>query len=417
MANKIADSREQTNEEVRGCTPLPLLLRTLWAGSGICFGLMVVLAYVEYRMGYPQPHYNPLGGARYEDLMELLPAYRTVHTAGFFTGQERVAYPPLTAVLFAMVYATGHAIGLYVTTTFAWLAAALWGVRRALLKRGICVRTATLFPLTLLLASFPIPGLFVRGNIELFLWMAASLGIWAFLRGRHDTAGVLWGLAAAMKLYPVVLLALLLPPRKWRAFVIGVATFIGSTMLSARWLGPTMREALLGSLHNVFGYQGLRVSQWSLHELMANHSVFGLAKFVAMVAGLPLAKLTLPYYACGAVVLGVAFFGRLWKMPVANQLLALTVFMVMLPPVSYFYTLVHLYAPLVLLVFVALQAERAGVRVPGLKLTMLLFLPLLSTYMLFSYPRIFVYGGLVQGAVLLWLFGCAVRFPFEVKTV
>ena len=144
---------------------------------------------------------------------------------------------------------------------------------------------------------------------------------------------------------------------------------------------------------------------------MANHSVFGLAKFGAMISGVPLAKLTLPYYACGAVVMGAAFFGRLWKMPVANQLLAVTAFMVMFPPVSYFYALVHLYAPWVVLVFVAMDAERRGVRVPGLKLTMLLFVPLFATFMLFTFPRVYLFGGLVQAVLLVCLFLCAVRFP------
>jgi hypothetical protein len=142
---------------------------------------------------------------------------------------------------------------------------------------------------------------------------------------------------------------------------------------------------------------------------MANHSVFGLVKFFAMVSHVSLAKLTLPYYACGALVMGVALFGRLWKMPVANQLLAVTAFMVMLPPVSYFYTLVHLYAPLVVLVFVAIREDRAGVRVPGLAL----FLPLLATFMLFTFPRVFLFGGLIQGGMLIWLFACALRYPFR----
>jgi hypothetical protein len=151
--------------------------------------------------------------------------------------------------------------------------------------------------------------------------------------------------------------------------------------------------------------------------LMANHSVFGLAKLMAMVTHMPLAKLTLPYYLCGAVVMGVAFFGRLWRMPVANQLLAVTTFMVMFPPVSYFYTLVHLYAPLLMLMFVAIRAQRAGVQVEGLRLTMLLFLPLLATFMLFSFPRVLMFGGLVQGGVLVWLFICALQFPFDVGRI
>jgi len=400
-----------------GSVALPRVLRMFWVGSLAAFGLMVVVASIERAMGYSHFHYNPLGGARYEDLMEFPPVYRLVHTAAFFegVGDSRVAYPPLGAVVYALIYATGHAIGLYVTMMAVWLSVGVLGVRRELTRLGIGGVTATLFPLTVVLVSFPIAGLLVRGNIELFLWVIAATGVWAFLRGRDDAAAVLWGLAAAMKLYPVIFLALLLPRRKWRAFGVGVATFAGATMASLMWLGPTMGVALRGSLRNVFGYQGERVSQWSLHELMANHSMFGLAKLAAMISGVPLAKLTLPYYTCGALVFGVAWFGRLWRMPVANQLLALTAFMVMLPPVSYFYTLVHLYAPLAVLVFVALDAGKAGVRVPGLTLTMMMFVPLCASFMLFTFPRVFLFGGLVQGAMLGVLFLCAVQFRFSAE--
>lgn len=395
------------------CVPLPPLLRMFWVGSGAAFVLMLLVAYVEYRMGFSKWHYNPLSGPWFEDLMEFPPVFRLVHTAAFFdgVGDSRVAYPPLSAVLYAALYGTGHAVGIYLATAAAWLATSVWGVRRELMRRQICARTALLFPLTVALVSFPIVALLQRGNIELFLWVIAATGTWAFLRGRDDAAAVLWGLTAALKLYPIIFLALLLPRHKWRAFAAGVATFVGSTLAAMAWLGPTMGVVWHGSLRNVFGYQGYRVGMWSLHELMANHSVFGLAKFGAMISGVPLAKLTLPYYACGAVVMGAAFFGRLWKMPVANQLLAVTAFMVMFPPVSYFYALVHLYAPWVVLVFVAMDAERRGVRVPGLKLTMLLFVPLFATFMLFTFPRVYLFGGLVQAVLLVCLFLCAVRFP------
>ena len=112
--------------------------------------------------------------------------------------------------------------------------------------------------------------------------------------------------------------------------------------------------------------------------------------------------------------MGAAFFGRLWKMPEANQLLAVTAFMAMFPPVSYFHTLVHLYAPLLVLLFVAIHADRAGVRVAGLQRTVLLFVPLLAPFTLFLFPRVFVFDGLVQAALLASLFGCAMRFPFAV---
>jgi len=173
-----------------------------------------------------------------------------------------------------------------------------------------------------------------------------------------------------------------------------------------------------GSMRNVFGYQGVRVRQWTLHELAANHSAMGLVKVAAMIAGAPLERLTLPYYACGAAVFAWTFFARLWRMPVANQLLAVTAFMVMLPPISYFYTLVHLYAAWVVLVFVAARAERAGpggtrVRVPGLAAVLVLLVPLFGSFMLFTFPRVLLFGGVVQAALLVGVFGCAVRFPFN----
>jgi hypothetical protein len=154
------------------------------------------------------------------------------------------------------------------------------------------------------------------------------------------------------------------------------------------------------------------VGEWSLHELAANHSVFGLAKLGAMMVGLPLARLTLPYYACGAALMGWAFFARLWRMPMTNQLLALTAFMVALPPISYFYALVHLYAAWVVLVFVAVRAEKAGVRVKGLKAAMLLLVGLFASFMLFTFPRVGLFGGLVQACLLVALWLCAVEFSF-----
>jgi hypothetical protein len=213
-------------------------------------------------------------------------------------------------------------------------------------------------------------------------------------------------------LYPVIFLVLLLPRGRYRAFGLGVASFVGASVLSLWFLGPTIGVAWHGSVMNVFGYQGVRVAEWSFHELAANHSAFGLAKLLAILMGFPLAKLTLPYYAAGAVVFAAVFFGRVARMPVANQLLAVTAFMVMLPAVSYPYTLVHLYAPLAVLVFVAIRAERDRQRVRGLSAVMLLFLPLFTSFMLLTYSRALMFGGLIQACVLVALFVCAAVFPF-----
>jgi hypothetical protein len=294
----------------------------------------------------------------------------------------------------------------------AWLAVLVWWVSRGLIRAGFAAATAVLLPLTLVLISFPIQRLIHQGNVELVLWMFTALGVWAYVRERNDLAAVLWGLAAAMKLFPVILLILLLPRRRYRAFAEGVGTFLGATVFSLWWLGPSMGVAWRGSLQNVFGYQSVRMTEWSLKELVANHSLIELAKLGATIANFPLAKLTLPYYLCGALVMAAAFFGKLWKMPMANQLLAVCTFMVMFPPISYYHALVHMYAPLMVLAWVAIGAERAGMRVKGLRGTMLLFVPLFAPFTVFTYPRALVFCGLIQSLVLLVLFFCALEYPF-----
>jgi hypothetical protein len=100
-------------------------------------------------------------------------------------------------------------------------------------------------------------------------------------------------------------------------------------------------------------------------------------------------------------------------MPVANQLLGASVFMLTLPTISYFHSLVNLYAPLLVLFFVAIYADRAGVRVAGLSTAILLFVPLFASFQLFTFPTVFLYCGLLQAIVLVILFLCAVQYPFS----
>jgi len=428
MAIRARDRPGPVQQAARGSVGegvrLPELLRSFWAWSAVAFGLTLLVAWGEHRAGVSRYNWDPLSDPLFGDLMEYPGTYRWLHTAAFFFNvttrpvpyplYSPVAYPPFAALVLAGLYSATSPVLRYLQVAGVWLAVAVWGVRRALLRFGIGRMTATLFPLTMVAISFPILRLVHEGNVELVLWALTATGVWAYLREYDEAAAVLWGLAAAMKLYPAVLLVLLLPRGRWRALALGVAAFAGATVLALWWLGPTMGVAWRGSLQNVFGYQGIRASEWSLRELAANHSAYTLVKLAAMMTGVPLARLTLPYYGLGAVAMGWTFFGRLWRMPEANQLLAVTAFMVMFPPVSYFHTLVHLYAPLLVLLFVAIRAERAGMQVRELKGTVLLFVPLLAPFTLFLFPWVFIYDGLVQAALLVALFGCAIRFPFAV---
>jgi hypothetical protein len=410
--------------EASGRVRLPPELRAFWVASLATFALTFVVGWLKWRAGLSRYNWDPLSDPLFGDLMEYPGTYQLLHSAAFFFNVagnpwaypmfSPVAYPPFAAAVMAPLYAFPIPELLYLLVSGAWLAVLVGWVGRGLVRVGVALATAVLMPLSLVLISFPIERLVHQGNIEIVLWMLTALGVLAFLRGHDDAAALLWGLAAAMKLFPLVLLVLLLPRRKWRAFAEGVATFVGATVWALWWLGPSVRVAWAGTMVNVFRYQGARTAEWTLRELVANHSLIEVAKIVAMIAHYPMDKLTLPYFACGAAVMGAALFGKLWKMPVANQVLAVSTFMVMFPPISYYHALVHMVAPLVLLGWIAIRAQQAGVRVRGLQGTMLLFVPLFAPFTLLTYPTVFVYCGLVQALLLLVLFLCALEYPFDV---
>jgi hypothetical protein len=397
-----------------GRKALPEILRWFWTYSAASFALALLISYLEFRAGMNRYRWVPFDTPYFRDLLEDAPTFRLLHTVAFFnpTNTSPVAYPPFGAVQLALLYSSNHPVMFFLVLAAVALGVAVWGVARALIANGIGRRTAILFPLTLALMSFPIERLVIQGNIEIFLWIFAAAGTLAYLRGHDDVAAVFWGLAAASKLYPVVLLLLLLPHRKFRAFTIGVLVFVGVSALSMVYLGPDIATVWTGSLHSVFGYQQLRAAELSTRELHANHSLFLLIKLAASVAGRSALMLVKPYYVCGGLFFAAIFFGRLRKMPVANQLLGVSVFMLTLPTISYFHTLVNLYAPLLVLFFLAIRADRTGLRIPGLSTTVLLFVPLFASFQLFTFPSILLFCGVVQAVLLLLIFLYAVQYPF-----
>ena len=373
-------------------------------------------------VGLPESCWNPLSDPLMGDLMEYPATFQLLHSAAFFdNGLPRAlptamfsgfAYPPFAAVVLAPLYRTPVPVWIFLSVALCWLGAVFSWVRRALLHAGLAHSFAVFFPLLLALSSFPVQRLVHQGNIELLVWVFVAAGTYAFVKERHEVAAGLWGMAAAMKLYPFLLLILLVPKRQYRACLLGCTTFFSLSWLSLWWLGPTTAAALRGCTRGVLGYHQLRTAEWSLREVVANHSAFTLVKLCAHIAHVPSPKLVVPYYLCGAGVFLWVFFGRLARLPVPNQLLAVTVCMLVAPAISYYHTLVHLYAPLLLLTFVAIEAKRVGVKIAGLQGTLLLFIPLCMPYTLVAFPRLFAFWGLVQLAALSSLFLCALQYPF-----
>ena len=149
----------------------------------------------------------------------------------------------------------------------------------------VSIDYAMLFPLTLALMSFPIERLVVQGNIEIFLWIFAAAGVWEYLRDHDDVAAILWGLAAASKLYPVVLLCCFCRDANIVRSRLECSCLLEFRCCRWRFLDRILR-GLEGHASQCLGYQQFRAGEISTRELNANHSLFLLVKFAAAVSGI-----------------------------------------------------------------------------------------------------------------------------------
>jgi hypothetical protein len=135
-------------------------------------------------------------------------------------------------------------------------------------KAGIVDRLASVAPFAL---SAPMIFVLDRGNTQSLVVGMALIGLLAYLRQRYVVAGVCFALSAAMKVYPVLLLLLLVKARKWRALGVSVAVGVFATLLaSAMYDGNVFQN--LSSL-----WDATRVfRQPSLEQLLLyNHSFRG----------------------------------------------------------------------------------------------------------------------------------------------
>lgn len=398
-----------------GTVPLPRALRWFWVASAIAFWLMFLVDYAEYRLGWASSTRNPLSDKLFGDLLEYVPTFHYLHRPEFFVGtatHHTVAYPPFGVVLLSFVYGTEHPVRCWLVLFGAAIAVGMWVAWRLMVARGVKRWVAGSFLLTIAAMSFPIEGLVQRANVELFVWIFVALGCWMFLRGQDDAAALFWGLAAATKLYPVILFALFLGRGRWRAFAVACVAAIGSTLAAMAFIGPTIAAVWRGSMEAIFGYQGVRGAEWSMHELAANHSLFLWFKLCAALAHISSASLMKPYLIVGGALFVSIYFGRARRMPLTNQLLIVMIFMVTLPQVSYFYTLVQLYVPWLLLVLLAIDAERRGKAVDGLEWTILLFVPVFAAFTIFNFRYVLLFGGLVQSFVLGVILVRSMRYSF-----
>jgi len=380
-------------------------------------------------LGLPYDYPGIVSWTTFIDFHSFISKFAFFHSRLFFSRGETLPYPAPALVAYKLFLtpqpAGGRvAVPIYEFTilVISWIMLFLF--RRALVRRGLAPRTATGFVLGTYFLSFPFWFEWLQGNIEFAVWALLFLGIAAFWNDKLYLAAVCLGVAAAMKVFPLVFLGLFLARREtpsqyralYRALAVAMLSASVSTVVSVWLVCPDF----------AYSWQQINLALFHFqHEYMLNllqvqsgfdHSLFALIKRAMLPLLQPaqvenLLRLYLPAVAFAGCM---AFFLRIRRLPFANQVACLTIAAVLLPPVSYDYTLIHLYAPFALLVFVALDHARTRQPPPGLfaALCMLAFLLAAQSEFILHGVR---FAGQLKSLALLMLGYLCLRYPFAAQ--
>jgi hypothetical protein len=358
---RILENVSQTSTNPVGA-PLPRSLR-LWLTAILCLTAINVaielFCHFALHLHYPYdwPFVAPI--SRFNDLLDWVPQFRALHTEAIFHQRLLNVYPAPLSVLYASFVPFGRwALAAYLTFAFLLASVTLTFFGKHLITLGLAASSTFALLATVFLTSYPFWFLLHTANLELFVWACTLTGVWAFSREKPTTAAIFFGLAAAMKLYPLLYLALWLHRRTWPRILQSLAV-AAAAMGASLWavypnIPVSLREMRAGTAVFI-ARDGLH---WLPGQAGFDHSAFSFLKTILPTfTPETTARLLSAYLVLATLTATWLWFANIRHKPVLNQLLFLTIGTILLPPTSYDYTLVHLYAPWGLLVL-ALAAGR-----------------------------------------------------------
>ena len=357
---KGADAERMSNHSVR----LPRAVRVYWIATIVLTALALLIVGIRrylFHEGYPYNTFLFVPEWAFSDFTIYADRFKHFGTQGFFTCPGYpFTYPAPIALVYAFFFRWfPHPTRVFLATI---LAAPLIGTAffaRALRSAGILEGTAVLLALTVLVTSYPFMILFDRANTEIAVWVVLACGLAAFAREKLWLAAALIGIAGSMKLVPAIFFLLFLYRRRLYELLFGVLTMGAVTVVSLWSMGPTISIAQAGIHAGLERFADICIYRWRHVENGFDHSLFAVVKDVLVLLRTNLTADYLQHeyriYFVVIAILSVAIFWRLRKLPVLNQMVALTCCALAFPPVSYDYTLVHLYVPFAFLLLGAIR--------------------------------------------------------------
>ena len=270
-------------------------------------------------------------------------------------------YFPFTHLMFKPLSWFGYAASTVLLLGVSWLLL-LWAVWRSTpiedrVRRAIAV-------LVIGVLSYPVLFAIDRGNVELVIFLLLWAALLLVERTRYVAAAVPLALAASMKLVPLLLAAVFIPLRQWKALALSVGL---TAVLSG--LALLTFDGSLGD--NVDGLrQGLdnfsETTEGGAHGLQHNSTIRGLFEVLEQEGWS-----WLGWAADGhrpiAILVGLVFTGAAILLPLAlwERVTLLVVTFILVPPVSYDYRLIHVLLPVLLLMRFARPVPLAAVLLLG----------------------------------------------------
>ena len=238
-----------------------------------------------------------------------------------------------------------------------------------------------------LVCSYPLYFLADRGNIEIVVALFVITGVVCFFRRDYWWACFAFALAASIKPFPLLYFYLFQTRRLYRQTAAGLAIVGLVNLASLAWLGPSIRIAYASLQVGANAFLNDYVRNYRSDEIRFDHSLFSVVKrFIPHPAQIQVAY---PYYvgfAIAAIALGAWWFRRL---PLLNQLFFVVLTLLLIPPVSYDYTLVYVH-----ILWGALSLRTTP------RFRELILFALLTT----PQSYLFGYGGQFKALVLVYLF-------------
>lgn len=208
-------------------------------------------------------------------------------------------------------------------------------------------KNITFFAMLLItFCSYPIMYEFDRANVEYIVLAFLMLFFIFYKKEKYKIAAVLLSLPICMKLYPAVFILLFLQKRRIKEFFICVFSTILVMCFSYILLGGTI-ESLPIAIENFKGFSSNIGG--TLQGVQYNHTLWGFSNFCnLLINGQLLNSASMASYTITIIIIAILLALYLifmekeeWKI-----ITILTIMMITFPHVSFDYTLMHMYIPI-----------------------------------------------------------------------